>query len=150
VDSLQEALAAARTDLTSLPPVAAKLALAKRAHEADRGNGEFQDLLRRAEAALKQSKTKDYYKILGVPRSAGEGEVKRAYRRLALEWHPDKVGEEEKEAASKKFQDIGEAYEVLSNPDTKARYDRGEDVFSNNPNGGGQGHGHGQHERMMQ
>jgi DnaJ family protein C protein 3 len=110
----------------------------------DRGSHEYRDTAQRAEAALKQSKTKDYYKILGVPRSAGEAEFKRAYRRLALEWHPDKVAEELKEAASKKFQDIGEAYEVLSNAETKAKYDRGEDVFGlNQGGGGGGGHHHG-------
>ena len=115
----------------------------RRAHDLDRGSGEFRDTLQRADAALKQSKTKDYYKILGVPRSAGESELKRAYRRLALEWHPDKVAEDQKEAASKKFQDIGEAYEVLSNPETKAKYDRGEDVFGQNQGGGGGGGGGG-------
>ena len=109
----------------------------------DRGNHEFRDTAQRAEAALKQSKSKDYYKILGVPRSAGEAEFKRAYRKLALEWHPDKVAEEQKEAASKKFQDIGEAYEVLSSAELKAKYDRGEDVFGGSPGGGGGGGGHG-------
>jgi DnaJ family protein C protein 3 len=95
----------------------------------------------RADAALKQSKTKDYYKILGVPRSANDAAIKRAYRKLALEWHPDKVDESQKEAAAKRFQDIGEAYEVLSTPETKAKYDRGEDVTGQN-NAGQPGHGH--------
>ncbi len=113
----------------------------RRAHELDRGSGEFRDTAQRAEAALKQSKTKDYYKILGVPRSAQEADLKRAYRKLALEWHPDKVAEEQKEAAAKRFQDIGEAYEVLGNAETKAKYDRGEDVFGQNPGGGGGGGG---------
>ena len=77
---------------------------AARAAELDRGNAEYRDTAQRAEAALKQSKTKDYYKILGVSRNAGDGEIKRAYRKLALEWHPDKVTEDIKEVASKKFQ----------------------------------------------
>ena len=110
------------------------------AHELDRGNDEYRSTAQRAEAALKQSKSKDYYKILGVPRSADEGTIKRAYRKLALEWHPDKVDEALKEAAAKKFQDIGEAYEVLSTPDTKAKYDRGEDVTGQNPQQGQQHH----------
>jgi DnaJ homolog subfamily C member 3 len=101
---------------------------AKAASERDRGSNEIQHLLQRCEAALKQSKTKDYYKILGVSRSAEQGEIKKAYRKLALEWHPDKVESDKKEEAVKRFQDIGEAYEVLSDEEKKGRYDRGEDV----------------------
>jgi len=48
--------------------------------------------LKKAEAALKRSKTKDYYKILGVPRDCGDAEIKKAYRRESLKHHPDKVG----------------------------------------------------------
>ena len=47
--------------------------------------------LKRAEAALKRSKTKDYYKILGVPRDCNEADIKKAYRRESLKHHPDKV-----------------------------------------------------------
>ena len=90
-----------------------------------------------AQVALKQSKEKNYYKILGVSRTATAKEIKSAYRKLALQWHPDKVTEEQKEEASKKFQDIGEAYEVLSDEELRAKYDRGEDVFENQ---GGQQH----------
>ena len=111
------------------------------AFELDRGNGSFRDTAQRAEAALKQSKTKDYYKILGVPRNADAGEIKRAYRKLALEWHPDKVAEDRKAEASKRFQDIGEANDVLTDPEKKGKYDRGEDVFGQNPQGPPQGHG---------
>ena len=69
--------------------------------------------LRKAEAALKQSKQKDYYKILGIPRSADKKVVKKAYRELALLWHPDKHnGEDEKAKAEQKFQLIAEAHEV--------------------------------------
>lgn len=84
------------------------------------GNQEIQDDIRRAEAALKQSKQKDYYKILGVSRSANLKAIKKAYRALALEWHPDKhTGEEEKAKAEAKFQLIAEAYEVLSDPEKR-------------------------------
>jgi DnaJ family protein C protein 7 len=48
--------------------------------------------LKKAEAALKRSKTKDYYKILGVPRDCDEADIKKAYRRESLKHHPDKVG----------------------------------------------------------
>ncbi|CAJ0934985.1 unnamed protein product [Ranitomeya imitator] len=55
----------------------------------------------------------DYYEILGVPRNATQDDIKRAYRKLALKWHPDK-NPDSKELAEKKFKDIAEAYEVLS------------------------------------
>lgn len=58
---------------------------------------------------------KDYYKILGVKRDAKEKDLKKAYRKLALKWHPDK-NIDNKEAATKKFEIISEAYEVLSDP----------------------------------
>ena len=105
------------------------------------GNGDraVQDELRRAEAALKQSQQKDYYKILGVPRNAKPKAVKKAYREQALQWHPDKhSGEDDKTKAEKQFQLVAEAYEVLSDKDKRAAYDRGEDVTGN---GGAQGNG---------
>lgn len=68
--------------------------------------------IRNAELELKKSKRKDYYKILGVDKDAGEGEVKKAYRRLAIVHHPDKNPGDE--AAAERFKDIGEAYETLS------------------------------------
>ena len=84
-----------------------------------------------AQIALKQSKEKNYYKILGVARNADKKEIKKAYRKLALEWHPDKVDDEKKDEAENKFQDISEAYEVLSDEENRAKYDRGESVFDN-------------------
>ena len=85
--------------------------------------------LRDAQVALKQSKEKNYYKILGVARNASKKEIKKAYRELALQWHPDK--NDDKELAEKKFQDISEAYEVLSDEENRAKYDRGENIFDN-------------------
>lgn len=70
---------------------------------------ECQQRLQKAEIALKQSKEKNYYKILGVARTARDKEIKKAYRELALRWHPDKVDPEAKDDAEKKFQDISEA-----------------------------------------
>lgn len=102
------------------------------------GNQEVQELIRKAEAAIKQAKQKDYYKILGVPRHANIKVIKKAYREGALQWHPDKhTGEEEKEKAEKQFQLIAEAYEVLSDEEKRSKYDRGEDVFENQGGGGG-------------
>lgn len=99
---------------------------------------------RRAEAGLKQSKQKDYYKILGVGRKATTKEIKKAYRDLAILWHPDKhIDETEKEAATKKFQLIAEAHEVLSDDESRRKYDLGEEVFPNQggDSGGGRGGG---------
>lgn len=104
---------------------------AKRALELDDSSREFKEGVHRAEAALKQSKNKNYYKILGVARDAGAKEIKKAYRKMALEWHPDKhtdKDESEREQVQKRFHDIAEAYEILSDEETRARYDRGEDV----------------------
>lgn len=89
---------------------------------------------------MKQSKEKNYYKILGVSRTAEKKAIKSAYRKLALEWHPDK--NEDKEKAEQMFQDISEAYEVLSDDELRAKYDRGENVFDNQGGGGGGGFRH--------
>ena len=112
----------------------------RRAKELPEGKGDrsLDEEIRRAEAVLKQSKQKDYYKILGVSRSATSKDIKKAYRELALQWHPDKhTGEEEKETAEKKFQLVAEANEVLSDDEKRRKYDRGEEVFPNQGGGGG-------------
>lgn len=83
--------------------------------------------IRNAELELKKSKRKDYYKILGVDKDAGENEFKKAYRKLAIVHHPDK-NPDDAEAADR-FKDIGEAYETLSDPQKRARYDSGEDLI---------------------
>jgi len=68
--------------------------------------------------------THDYYALLGVQRDANEAEIKKAYRRLAMQHHPDRVGPDEKQAAEAKFKEITEAYEVLRDPEKRATYDR--------------------------
>lgn len=65
---------------------------------------------------------KDYYKILGVGRNATEDEIKRAYRNLAMKYHPDRNPGKEKEA-NEKFKQINEAYEVLGDPEKRKQYD---------------------------
>lgn len=90
--------------------------------------------LQKAEKRLKLSKTKDYYKVLGVSRNANEKEIQKAYRKMAREHHPDKGGTPEKMA------EINEAFGVLKDPELRARFDQGDDP--NDPMGGQQG-GHG-------
>ena len=65
---------------------------------------------------------KDYYKILGVEKTATEDEIKSAYRKLAMKWHPDR-NPDNLEEAKNKFAEINEAYEVLSNPEKRQQYD---------------------------
>ena len=82
---------------------------------------------------------RDYYEILGVAKNATEAEIKKAYRQMALKYHPDKnPGDKE---AEEKFKEAAEAYEVLSNPEKKGRYDQ----FGHSGMGGagGFGGGHG-------
>ena len=81
----------------------------------------------------------DYYDILGVSKTANADEIKRAYRKQALEWHPDRH-KDNKEAAEKRFKEINEAYQVLSNPQKKSSYDQyGSAGGSQGFPGGGQG-----------
>ncbi len=83
--------------------------------------------------------TRDYYEILGVPKTASEAELKKAYRRQALKWHPDRH-QDNKEVAEKRFKEINEAYEVLSDPQKRAAYDQfGHAVFQTGGFGAGQG-----------
>ena len=66
---------------------------------------------------------KDYYQILGVPRNASEEDIKKAYRKLAMQYHPDRNLGNEK-WANEKFKEINEAYAVLGNPEKRQQYDR--------------------------
>ncbi|MEK7112793.1 MAG: DnaJ domain-containing protein, partial [Patescibacteria group bacterium] len=81
----------------------------------------------------------DYYDILGVPKTASAEEIKKAYRKQALEWHPDKH-KDEKEAAEKRFKEINEAYQILSDSQKRSAYDQfGHEAFA--PGGGFRGAG---------
>lgn len=64
-----------------------------------------------------------YYEILGVPRNATNDEIKRAYRKLALRFHPDKNRNDPPAEAARKFREISQAYEVLSNVEKRRQYD---------------------------
>lgn len=66
----------------------------------------------------------DYYEILGVSKSASNEEIKRAYRKLALQHHPDRVAPDKKKEAEEKFKEISEAYAVLSDPEKRRAYDQ--------------------------
>jgi curved DNA-binding protein len=77
---------------------------------------------------------KDYYKILGVERNSNKDEIKRAYRKLALKTHPDRNPGDKK--AEERFKDINEAYQVLSDPDKRARYDQLGESYSQWQQGG--------------
>lgn len=89
-------------------------------------------LLNKAQIELKRSKTKDYYKVLGVAHDADERQIKSAYRKASKQFHPDKAMKSgiSKEEAEKKMAGINEAYEVLSDPELRARFDRGDDPNS--------------------
>jgi len=103
--------------------------------------GEFgvKSKLKNAQVRLKQSKKKDLYKTLGISRDATPTEIKKAYKKSALRWHPDKNSgsEAEKAKAEKMFKDINEAYVILSDENKKARYDSGVDVEDIEGGGGG-------------
>jgi DnaJ family protein C protein 7 len=105
---------------------------------------EIQGKIRAAKTQLKRAKRKDFYKVLGVPKDADEGEIKKAYRKKALKCHPDRHAnstEEEKERNNVLFKDVNHAYEVLSDAKKKELYDSG--VDENDLDDPHAGHGHG-------
>ncbi|KAI3441848.1 uncharacterized protein J3R85_001897 [Psidium guajava] len=108
----------------------------------------IREALTRAEKALKMSKRKDWYKILGVSKTASIAEIRRAYKKLALRWHPDK-NVENREEADNKIREIAAAYQdregwlsychsqVLNDEEKRTRYVRGEDIDEMGTGGGG-------------
>lgn len=116
------------------------------AQRMDRGNQEVRQCLQQAKIRLKQSKRKDYYKILGVERGANDDEIKKAYKKRALATHPDRhasASEAEKKEQENKFKELGEAYDVLSDTKKRSRYDNGHDLEESDGCCGGGGFGGG-------
>ena len=111
---------------------------------------DIQQAIRETKVEVKKAKRKDYYKILGLENKredASEGDIKKAYRKSALKWHPDRhaTGDDaSKIAAEKNFKEVGEAYAVLSDPKKRDLYDQGLDLEEIEQGGGGGGfHGGG-------
>ncbi|WBW73947.1 TPR domain protein, DNAJC7 family [Schizosaccharomyces osmophilus] len=92
----------------------------------DAGDSSLRQELHRLQLEFKKSQRKDHYKILGVSKEASDTEIKKAYRKMALVYHPDKNAGDEK--AEAKFKEVGEAYGILSDPESRRRYDSGADL----------------------
>jgi len=106
--------------------------------KSDKSNMEYRQLLQEAKLELKKSKRKNYYKILGVEKTANDDEIKKAYRKRAMVHHPDRhssATEEEKKDHEMKFKEVGEAYAILSDEKKRRMYDSGQDL----EDGGGHG-----------
>ena len=92
-----------------------------------------------ANQQAEKARKRDYYAILGVDKNADEREIKKAYKKMAMKYHPDRnsESEESKKMAEKKFIDVNDAYNVLSDPKKRSMYDQGVDPL--NPEEGGSG-----------
>ena len=121
----------------------AKADLSK-AKELDPNNTKIDGYMNEANQKAESARNRDYYQILGINRNATAEEIKKAYRKMALKYHPDRnsESEESKKIAQRKFQDISDAYVVLSDPKKKGMFDQGIDplnpeVASAGPDGPG-------------
>ena len=111
----------------------------QKAKELDPNNAKIDGYMNEANAKADEARNRDYYAILGLSRSATQDEIKKAYRKLALKYHPDRncESEQSKKIAQRKFEDVSDAYSVLSDPKKKEMFDQGIDPL--NPQTGGMG-----------
>jgi len=112
----------------------------QQAADQDQGFQRAREGVNRVNKLKKQAGRRDYYKILGVKRTASKREITKAYRNAAKTWHPDKYTGPDKEMAQKKFVDIAAAKEVLSDPEMRKKFDAGEDPLD--PEAQQRSHGH--------
>ena len=103
-----------------------------KAKELDPRNSKIDGYMNEANQKAEQARNRDYYQILGINRNATAAEIKKAYRKLALKYHPDRNSESEqtKKVAQRKFQDVSDAYSVLSDPKKKEMFDQGIDPLN--------------------
>jgi len=112
---------------------------------------QVESALKDAQKAMKKAKFKDYYKLLEIDKNADEEDIKKAYKKAALKWHPDRHSggnEADQKKAEAMFKDVTEANTVLSNRQSRARYDNileggGEEFDPNEDANHGHGHSHG-------
>ncbi|CAH8473758.1 unnamed protein product [Schistosoma intercalatum] len=109
--------------------------------EHESNNQKAKEGMKKAQKLLKASNRRDYYKILGVPKSASKKDILKAYRKMAAEYHPDKFQGEEKVQAEKKFVLISAAKEVLTDDEKRTQFENGVDPLdpeqqAQNPFGG--------------
>ncbi|KAJ6633044.1 DnaJ like subfamily C member 3 [Pseudolycoriella hygida] len=104
--------------------------------EIDESLKRAKDGIERARKLQKQAERRDYYKILGVKKTATKQEIVKAYRKAAQKWHPDAYQGDEKKVAEKKFIDIAAAKEVLTDPEKRRRFDLGDDPLDPEANQG--------------
>jgi DnaJ family protein C protein 7 len=100
--------------------------------EKEPSNRDVIKVLEEAKKLEKQAKKRDYYKILDLEKNANENDIRKAYKKLALKWHPDRNNEsdEQRKMAEKTFRDINDAYSVLSDAKKKEQYDSGFDPLN--------------------
>ena len=103
-----------------------------KAKELDPNNSKIDGYVNEANQKADQARNRDYYQILGIKKNATPEEIKKAYRKLALKYHPDRNSETEqtKKIAQRKFQDVSDAYSVLSDPKKKEMFDQGVDPLN--------------------
>jgi len=104
----------------------------QKAKELDSTVSGVEGFLNDAKKEAEKARKRDYYAILGIDKNANEHEIKKAYKKMAMKYHPDRNSESEetKKMAEKKFIDVNDAYSVLSDPKKKSMYDQGIDPLN--------------------